>query len=446
MVLPVRAARVAAASLLPPSSSSSSPSSSSSQSSLLSPLLALSAAMRSLRVAPPRGLLMHGPSGCGKTAWARALAVEAGLRFLHIACPRLPSRYVGDSEAAVRAVFRAARAAAPCLLLLDDCQAIAGARAQGHVSADVDGEEADGKLDEVVQQQQLPAQQNTSVLPNSEDRDISGDDASKDDSISSHDSNEEHEEEEEEDYASTAPFASHLPSALAPSSSSPTGPRAPGAGPSSGSSGSSSGSVLDRMLATLLNEMDGVGLRKVEKGRPVNNDSTHNGDGNGGDGDDDDPLAAYVLVVGTTDRPGSLDPAVTRPGRLERHVYVGHPVDCDDVTALLAHATSGMALGRDVHLPSLAAELLLATAGPGATADIVRLMTPADISHGVTSAALAALQEATGTSYDDIATKGAAGAAAAATAPAGQEATPVTSSEADLCVSQRHLRTAFGLR
>jgi hypothetical protein len=77
---------------------------------------------------PPTGVLLMGPSGSGKTLLAQRLASAARASFLHVSCPRLLSRYVGDSEGNIRAVFAAARAASPCLLLLDDVDAIAGKR------------------------------------------------------------------------------------------------------------------------------------------------------------------------------------------------------------------------------------------------------------------------------------------------------------------------------
>jgi hypothetical protein len=95
-----------------------------------SPLACLSV-LRSLRAAalrPPSGALLLGPPGSGKSALAAALARAARLSLLSVSCPALLSPYLGDSEAAIRSVFSAARAAAPTALLLDDIDAIAGAR------------------------------------------------------------------------------------------------------------------------------------------------------------------------------------------------------------------------------------------------------------------------------------------------------------------------------
>ncbi len=83
-------------------------------------------------IAPPSGLLLHGPSGNGKTALALALARDAqrdGLaNFISVRCTELVSKVVGESEAAVAAVFRRARAMAPCIVLLDQIEAIAPVR------------------------------------------------------------------------------------------------------------------------------------------------------------------------------------------------------------------------------------------------------------------------------------------------------------------------------
>eukprot|EP00753_Platysulcus_tardus_P018532 PLAT6900.1.p1 GENE.PLAT6900.1~~PLAT6900.1.p1 ORF type:complete len:837 (+),score=349.24 PLAT6900.1:222-2513(+) len=75
------------------------------------------------------GVLLHGPSGCGKTLLAQALATRCNAQFVSTNAAQLLSKYVGDSEAAVRTLFSRARAAAPCVLLLDEIDAIASNRA-----------------------------------------------------------------------------------------------------------------------------------------------------------------------------------------------------------------------------------------------------------------------------------------------------------------------------
>lgn len=59
----------------------------------------------------PRGVLLYGPPGCSKTLLARAVAAESGLNFLAVKGPELLSKFVGDSEKAVAALF--ARRAPP---------------------------------------------------------------------------------------------------------------------------------------------------------------------------------------------------------------------------------------------------------------------------------------------------------------------------------------------
>jgi AAA family ATPase len=56
-------------------------------------------------IRPPRGILMYGPPGCSKTLIARALATETGLNFIAIKGPELFSKWVGESEKAIREVY-----------------------------------------------------------------------------------------------------------------------------------------------------------------------------------------------------------------------------------------------------------------------------------------------------------------------------------------------------
>jgi transitional endoplasmic reticulum ATPase len=74
---------------------------------------------------PPRGILLVGPSGTGKTAMVRALSGEKQIPLIAIDGPQLYSKWLGESEKALREVFKKARRAAPCLLFFDTVDAIA---------------------------------------------------------------------------------------------------------------------------------------------------------------------------------------------------------------------------------------------------------------------------------------------------------------------------------
>lgn len=78
-----------------------------------------------------RGILLYGPPGCSKTLLVKALATESGLNFLAVKGAELISMYVGESERAVREVFRKARAASPSIIFFDEFDAIASARNGG---------------------------------------------------------------------------------------------------------------------------------------------------------------------------------------------------------------------------------------------------------------------------------------------------------------------------
>jgi AAA+ superfamily predicted ATPase len=190
----------------------------------------------------PTGLLLYGPSGCGKTALARALAQQCGAALVFVQCPRLLSKYVGDSEANLRRVFSYAASLSPCVLLLDECDAICASRAS----------EGNG-----------------------------------------------------------------------------------------GGGGGGASAVLDRLLSTMLNEMDGIGVKAPSSGADADAEDE-------GDAAADGSLrrrrrARRVLVVGTSSHPSKLDAAVTRPGRLEVHIEVGLP-SAEDRAAILLQKLSQMAV------------------------------------------------------------------------------------------------------
>jgi transitional endoplasmic reticulum ATPase len=175
-----------------------------------------------LGVDPPRGVLLYGPPGCGKTFLVRALAGTGALNVFSVKGAELLDKWVGESERAVRELFRRARDAAPALVFLDEVDALAPRR---------------------------------------------------------------------------------------------------GGSPGAGAAG-----VADRVVAALLTELDGV--------EPMRN----------------------VVVLGATNRPELIDPALLRPGRLERLVYVPPP-DSQARAAILRAAARNTPLAADVNLDALAAEL-----------------------------------------------------------------------------------------
>ncbi|MHA1525911.1 MAG: CDC48 family AAA ATPase [Promethearchaeota archaeon] len=83
---------------------------------------------RHLNSKPPNGILLYGPPGTGKTLIAKALAHETEINFISVKGPEFLSKWVGESEKAVRETFRKARSAAPCIIFFDEIDAIAGVR------------------------------------------------------------------------------------------------------------------------------------------------------------------------------------------------------------------------------------------------------------------------------------------------------------------------------
>ena len=85
-------------------------------------------AFKRLGIQPPNGTLLYGPPGCSKTLIAKALATESGLNFFAVKGPELFSKYVGDSEKAVRDIFKKARMSSPSIIFFDEIDAMASSR------------------------------------------------------------------------------------------------------------------------------------------------------------------------------------------------------------------------------------------------------------------------------------------------------------------------------
>ena len=84
-----------------------------------------------VNVETPKGILLHGPPGTGKTLIAKALAKMTESNFISIKGPELLSKWVGESEKGVREIFRKARQAAPCIIFLDEIDALVPRRGSG---------------------------------------------------------------------------------------------------------------------------------------------------------------------------------------------------------------------------------------------------------------------------------------------------------------------------
>lgn len=173
-----------------------------------------------LGIKPPSGLLLYGPSGCGKTALVQALVSESMMNIISIKGPEIFSKYLGETENKLRKLFATAKRIAPCIVFIDEMDAIGTKR---------------------------------------------GFDM-----------------------------------------------------------GDSSGGVNERVLSTLLNEMDGVEGRQG------------------------------VVVIGCTNRPDQIDDAILRPGRLDQLIHVGLPTleDRIDIIKTLLKKIST----KDIDINELASQ------------------------------------------------------------------------------------------
>jgi transitional endoplasmic reticulum ATPase len=90
-----------------------------------------------LGIRPPKGIMLYGPPGCGKTLLARAVATESEANFITIKGPEVFSKWVGESEKAIREVFRKARMASPTVIFFDEFDSLVPGRGMGYADSGV---------------------------------------------------------------------------------------------------------------------------------------------------------------------------------------------------------------------------------------------------------------------------------------------------------------------
>jgi transitional endoplasmic reticulum ATPase len=88
-------------------------------------------AFKRMGIKPPRGILLYGPPGTGKTLLAKAVANESEANYISIKGPEILSKWVGESEKAVREIFKKAKQASPSIVFLDEIDAITPRRGMG---------------------------------------------------------------------------------------------------------------------------------------------------------------------------------------------------------------------------------------------------------------------------------------------------------------------------
>lgn len=263
--------------------------------------------LAALRLTPPAGVLLHGPPGCGKTHLVRAIAAAAraevpGLRvrLFSVGGPEVLSPVIGEPERRLRELFDSA-----------------------HAHASGDGEGA-GKDVRNTRDAPISTLGRPSPTP------------------------------------TPAPGLSIIfldeVDALCPKRLNPSG-RVGGPGGTAGAGAGAGSAVSTRVTTQLLTLMDGARKR----GSPPGDGRSSPNNGNNGDSGDFSrpaspaPYAGRVVVIAATNRPDALDPALRRPGRLEREVRI-HPPDASARSAILALHAGSLPLDSEARgaLPSLA--------------------------------------------------------------------------------------------
>jgi len=100
-------------------------------------------------IRPIKGILLVGPPGTGKTLLAKAVATERESNFISVKGPEVLSKFVGESEKTVRELFRKARMAAPCIIFIDEIDALARSRGSDHMDSGVSERVVDTLLTEM---------------------------------------------------------------------------------------------------------------------------------------------------------------------------------------------------------------------------------------------------------------------------------------------------------
>ena len=92
-------------------------------------------AFERLGIRPPKGMLLYGPPGTGKTLIAKAVANESGANFICVNGPEIASKWLGETEKAIRQIFKRAKQMAPCIIFFDEIDSIAPKRGAGDSTA-----------------------------------------------------------------------------------------------------------------------------------------------------------------------------------------------------------------------------------------------------------------------------------------------------------------------